>query len=132
MPGAPSGPAFFSTSASVALTSSASSSMRAARSSSDSNTTARASVSNSRASAAERLRMAPPGASEPKSATIPPTDWKGSATLRITEGLPSHGQALQVKLRLKLAQHDAETTGREQVFHVVLARGLEVDQDRRL
>ena len=37
------------------------------------NTTARPSCSNSRASAAERFRIAPPGASQPNSATSPPT-----------------------------------------------------------
>ena len=47
--------------------------MRAERSSSELNTTARPSFSNSFGSAAERLRIAPFGASEPNSATSPPS-----------------------------------------------------------
>ena len=52
--------------------------MRAERSSSELNTTARPSFSNSFGSAAERLRMAPLGASAPKSATKPPSLESGS------------------------------------------------------
>jgi hypothetical protein len=52
--------------------------MRAARSSSEEKTTARPSFSKSFASAAERLRMAPFGASEKKSATTPPSIEIGS------------------------------------------------------
>ena len=57
--------------------------MRLARSSSPSNTTARASVSNSAGVAALRLRIAPRGASEPNSATSPPTGDTGSARARM-------------------------------------------------
>ena len=54
--------------------------MRFARSSRESNTTALPSRSNKEASAAERFRMAPFGASEPNSATRPPSGSSGAAS----------------------------------------------------
>ena len=83
MPAGVSGPAFFSTRMSSAVTSSAGSSMRLARSSSPSNTIARASISNSDGVAAERFTIAPRGASEPNRATSPPTGDTGSPRARI-------------------------------------------------
>src|ERR1700687_1416740 len=79
MPEADSGPAFCNTRKSSGVASRSGSLMRADRSSSEVKTTARPSFSNSLGSAAERLKIAPPGASEPNSATRPPTGCNGSA-----------------------------------------------------
>ena len=89
--------------------------------------------------------MAPPGASEPNSATRPPTsdqrlgerpDHAAIDPVRLalearTQRLTRHRRRLQVQQRLELAQHRAEPAGREQVLHVVRPGGLEVDQHRR-
>ena len=58
--------------------------MRAPMSSSDWNTMARPVFSNSDLVAAERLMMAPSGASDPNSATSPPSASKGSLAARMT------------------------------------------------
>ena len=107
--------------------------MRAARSSSEENTTARPVFSNSAGVAAERLRMAPSGASEPNRATRPPCGSSGigggldhaavdvGALLgrqALAERLAGDGHAVEVQQRLQLAQHGADAAGGEEVLHV--------------
>jgi hypothetical protein len=118
--------------------------MRAARSSSEVKTTARPSRSNSFGSAAERLRIAPFGASEPNSATRPPSFASGSASGSddravdpcrlalepLAERDAGHGHAVEMKQRLQFTQYRANSTRRVQVRHVVLAGRLQVDEHR--
>ena len=90
--------------------------------------------------------MAPPGASEPNSATSPPCGSIG-ALARLDDGavdrigrrtreplaqrLAGHRHAGEVEQRRELAQHRVEAAGGEQVLHVAGADRLEVDQNRR-
>src|SRR4030095_9930747 len=106
MPGAPRGPAFFSTRKSSALTSSVGSSIRLERSSSESNTTARPSLSNSRASAAERLRMGPPARLEraPRAADHGPIPPGVVGRQPLAERLAGDRQAVKMEMLAQLAQ----------------------------
>ena len=81
----PTGPNYMEDLFAAGVTSRSGSSMRAERSSSEEKTTARPSFSNSLGSAAERLKIAPLGASEPNSATRPPLDCNASANGLTTE-----------------------------------------------
>ena len=119
--------------------------MRADRSSSEVKTTARPSFSNSFGSAAERLKIAPFGASEPNSATRPPlrlqrlgqrpddvaVDRPGRRGQALAQGLAGDRQAIEVQQRLQLAQHRADAAGGEQILHVMRPGRLQIDQDRR-
>ena len=119
--------------------------MRAERSSSEVKTTARPSFSNSFGSAAERLKIAPFGASEPNSATSPPFGCSGSIerfddgavdrTVRrgkpFRQGFAGDRHAIEVQQRFQLAQHRADAAGGEQILHVVRAGRFQIDQNRR-
>ena len=120
--------------------------MRAARSASEENTTALPSCSNSRASAAERLRIAPLGAMLPNSETSPPCGSNGSLARRddravdprvalvreaLAQRLAGHRHAVEMEQRLQFAQQDAHAAGCREVLHVAVADRLQVDQHRR-
>ena len=49
----------------------------------------------------------------------------------LAERPAGHGERVEVQQRLHLAQDGDQPAGAMQVFHVVLARGLQVDQHRR-
>ena len=94
IPGAPSGPAFRSTSTSSAVIASAGSSSRAFMSAGDSNTTARPVCTSSRGSAAVGLITQPSGARLPRSTKVPPAAETGSPRGRITRSSSTSAPAM--------------------------------------
>ena len=120
--------------------------MRAARSSSEENTTARPSCSNSWASAAERLRIAPLRREVAEQRDQPALRLERLAARRddravdprralgrepLAQRLAGHRHAIEVEQRLQLAQQRAHAAGGEEVLHVAVADRLQVDQHRR-